>query len=230
MDNLEQRVALAKADPSRIDDLVADYLPFIKKQLAASPVFGLEYDDSLSLAMLAFVNCIRQYDTKKGGFLGFAAVCIRNRLIDECRRVRRQSGRIIPLEDGESPGAEGQASLAFYSREQERRSLAEEIAQLSEALAPYGVAFGELPAICPRQDRSRRQCIGLARALVGDPAMRRSLLAARRIPQGELAERFGVSVKTVEKHRKYIVTLCVLLLGDYPGIRAFIPQYGEVTE
>ena len=50
----------------------------------------------------------------------------------------------------------------------------------------------------------------------------------KKLPQAQLASALFISPKTIEKHRKYIVTLIILLSGDYPGIRAFLPQYREV--
>jgi hypothetical protein len=47
------------------------------------------------------------------------------------------------------------------------------------------------------------------------------------LAQAELAKEFGISPKTIEKYRKYIVTLSILLLGDYPGIKAYLPLYRE---
>lgn len=230
MEEIEARVLRAQAAPAALEGLVRDYLPFVRAQLAGKGTLGLEYDDMESLALLTFVGCVRQYAPGRGGFLGFCKVSIHNRLIDEARKQGGYRAKVVPLfpapEGGTSPDEE--ASLAAYDRAREAQGLREEIESLSCALAPFGVSFAELPRICPKQGRSRRQCLALARVVAGDQAHRAQLLGAHRLPQGTLAKRFGLSAKTVEKHRKYIVTLAVLLCGDYPAIRAFLPRYEEV--
>lgn len=231
MDEMEIRLKEARADPREMERLISDYIPFIKKQIGGKD-FSLEYDDRLSLAMLAFVNCVRQYEEGRGSFLFFCASCIRNRLIDEGRRQMGYRAKVVPLvtesEEGEHSASGDAASLAAYDMEREKASLREEIEALRWKLREYGIAFEELPRICPKQERSRKQCLELAKKVVGTQDFRLTLQKQRRLVQAELAQIFCISPKTIEKHRKYIVTLSVLLMGDYPGIQAFLPQYREV--
>lgn len=219
MDGLEARVLAARTDRQDMDALVRDYLPFLKKQ-AAQEVAGLDYDDRLSLAMVAFTAAAAQYDQDRGAFLPFAQVCIRNRLADEGRRARRYGAHIVEL-------TEEYAAPDPYDRAMERAALAQEIGALDRDLSVLGVTFQSLAEHCPRQIRARRQCMQLAACLAADPALREDFRRTGRLPQKELARRFSLSPKTVEKHRKYIAALAVILLGDYPGIRAFLPK-GEV--
>lgn len=228
--DINERLCVAKEDKRALEELLTDYLPFIKKQLAGMGHMGIEYDDMLSVAMLTFVNCVQQYKAGRGNFLSFTAGCIRNRLIDECRKEIRYSSKVIAIAPEPSDGEdiqqteEERAALREYSKEQERKALSDEIDGLSAALGPYGIAFADLPNICPRQDRARALCAQLARAVAWDEGMRDAFLKKQRIPQAQLALQFSISPKTVEKHRKYIVVLTVLLIGDYPCIQAFLPR------
>lgn len=229
MDVLENRIALAKQDRRELDQFIKDYLPFLKKQVSSLPSVPMEYEDMLSIAMLTFAGCVQQYQPEKGGFLGFAQTCIRNRLIDEGRKNARQSTHLIPLYSEEQTLALAEtASLQQYDRDQEREALCAEIDGLAACLQPFGVTFAELTKICPRQRRARQQCVAFASFVAQSPALHHKLLFQHRLPQKELAEAFGVSVKTIEKHRKYIIALTMLLLGDYPYICAFLPQDQEV--
>ena len=60
MNTIEMRVQSAQADPGKTEQLMSDYLPFLKKQITGMQDLMLEYDDMLSLAMLTFLNCIRK--------------------------------------------------------------------------------------------------------------------------------------------------------------------------
>ena len=232
MDELSERVEIAKSVNAELDRLIKDYMPFIKKTISDAGYLGMEYDDRLSLAMLTFMNCVKQYDTQKGNFIAFTSACIRNRLIDESRKQLRYTGKVVPLfpdeEDAISEAPEDKASIAIYHQEQEQESLSDEIDVLSGQLIEYGISFRELPLICPKHDRARKQCIDLGRFVSKNEEMLDTLLRHRRLAQSALAKQFGLSEKTIEKHRKYIIAIAILIVGDYPLIRAFLPRAEEV--
>lgn len=232
MNQLESRVLRAQSDHQEIDRILSEYLPLIKKQASAMAGGGMEYDDMLSIAMLAFVHSIKQYDSNRGAFLTYVALNIRSRLIDAYRRNKRLTEQVIPLfreqnEEGAQQSPEVAASLSRYSMEREQAALAEEIQLFGAELQRFDIQFDELVSISPKQLRSRNQCLELARKVAGDHGMRSDFLKGARLPQTALAKAFGLSVKTVEKHRKYIVALILLLLGDYPGICTFLPANKE---
>lgn len=230
MSDLEERIEKAQLDEREMEHLLLEYLPFIKKQAAAVRNSDLEYEDRLSLAMMVFVNCIRQYQKGRGGFLSFCGICIKNRLIDEGKKQFPQGVHILPIrqEDESYKNYEELVSIDAYDRQQERERLQDEIGRLESILKEYHISFSELTRICPKQDRSRKQCMELARTIVSDDKFREVFLTRHQLQQAELAKTCGVSPKTVEKHRKYIVTLVLLLTGDYPCIQAFLPQHEEV--
>lgn len=229
MNELENRIALAKSNRHALDSLLSDYLPFIKKQISAANL-SLDFDDMLSIAMLTFSGCVAQYETGKGNFVAFAAASIKNRLIDEARKEGRYTGKVLSLfhEDGTVAPHVEEISLQQYNVEAQRQTLAYEIDALSVELLPFGVTFQELPKISPRQERARALCFGIAKLLLADANMKNQLFLHKKLAQAELASRLNISAKTVEKHRKYVVTLAVLMAGDYPNIKAFLPQYREV--
>ena len=233
MDALLKRIALAKDNNGELECLVSDYIPFIKKTAKDTGYAGIDYDDRVSLAMLCFMNCVKQYKEGRGSFIAFAASSIRNRLIDESRKQRRHANNVIPFsrEGSDMPvSTENMVSIAVYQKEQEQSKLADEIDCFSVKLGKYGISFSELPLICPKQKRSREQCQEIGRYVAANEVMREMLFKTRRLAQSELAKVFGLSEKTIEKHRRYIVTMVCLLTGDYPLIRVFLPQYKVVNK
>lgn len=228
MEDLAGRVERAKAGGEALEQLLRDYLPFLKKEVGGFYAPGLEYDDRLSLGMLVFANCVKQYEPQRGAFLSYASVCIRNRLVSEARKTGGQN--TIPFSADEETGAaapEDKAALAAYSRRREQQDLQEEIAALETQLLAHGTSFGELARAGPKQKRSRALCAGLAHRVAQDAALLAAFRQSGRLPQKELARQAGVSPKTVEKHRKYIVALLLILQGDYPGLGAYIPGYWQ---
>lgn len=232
MSDIANEVLAAQQDRNKLNQLISDYLPFIKKQLSGLQGMRLEYGDMLSLSMLTFSGCVQQYTVEKGNFLAFCSICIRNRLLDESRKQVRYESRIVPLFDdnneNQSCVADGDTAIAVYNTQQEQLSLAQEIESFSTEVKKYGIDFDDLPRICPKQIRSRELCSKLAREIVSTPLLYCGFMTTHRIAQGELSTRFNISPKTIEKHRKYIVTLVVLMGGDFPYIQAFLPNSWEV--
>lgn len=231
MDELTGRIAAAKRDNGQLDKLISDYLPFMKKEITRSGGYGIEYDDCLSLAMLVFMNCVWQYEADKGGFLNYYSVALRNRLIDEGKKQARREKHIEIVrtqQDGSEMDWDADISADRYNREKERQGLAEEITLLTQELEPFGITYRELAKSAPKQKRSRALCMLAAQEIIEDPALKKTLFDTRRIAQSEVARRLGVSEKTVEKYRRYIVALAVIIAGEYPQIRAFIPDEKEV--
>lgn len=230
---LSERVLKAQTDAAEMDHLVADYLPFIKKEASKYNGYGLEYDDKLSLGMLVFVNCVRQYQPARGNFVSFVSVCVRNRLLDVAAKQNSMAALVqSPMgseEDVENAAYADEASLWAYSLTLEQQTLAEEIDALSQSLKQFDITFDVLSKNSPRQKRSRGLCMQLAQAVVRNEMMRHSLFANRRLPQAKLAEQFEISEKTVEKYRRYIVALAVILEGDYPAVKTFLP-HAEMRE
>lgn len=229
LNSLENRVLAAQTDHSEANRLISEYLPLIKSQVSAAGNESMDYDDMLSIGMLGFLDAINQYDPNRGSFVSYATLIIKNRLIDEYRKTNRNAGRVIHLyqddaDEKTTRSIDETASIQEYQIEQERKLLAEEIELLKSELERYGVSFQELTKICPKQERSRKQCAELAGAIVSNPSLKEDFIRNSRIPQTALSEQFKISPKTIEKHRKYIVTIVVMLLGDYPGICTFLPK------
>ena len=115
-----QQVYAAKEDTRAADLLISTYLPFIKtetaKFLKRPPEEGR--DDELSVAMLAFHEAISGYTRGRGGFLKYAALLIKSRLIDYARKEQRHN-RIVSLDApvGEDETPMGDTIADKYSLE-----------------------------------------------------------------------------------------------------------------
>ena len=232
-DELDRRILAAQSNSREVDELLSEYLPLIKKQVTDTMSPGSDYDDMLSTGMLAFANSIRQYRAERGHFIPYARICIRSRVLDELGRDGQSNLITLPLESDEQDDnrnrVETEASLVEYSREEERRTLVEEIEILRQELANQGIPFDSLSKIGPKQKRSQQLCINAAHCVLNDTAMHDEFVQKSHLLPKELADRLNVSPKTIETYRRYIVTLVIILYGDYPCIRAFLPKIREVN-
>lgn len=227
---LEEQLLLAVMDKNELNRMISEYLPFIKKQLVGFQGSPLEYDDMLSVAMLAFAGAVTQYQPGRGSFLAFAGQNIKNRVIDEIRKQKKYRSKLISIsqEEEDSKTPETILSIELYDKEQERNNLNMEIEQYSSELLNYGISFSDLVKLSPKHAKARVQCINIANGVISNQAMRIQFLQIHKLPQQELAATFQLSVKTIEKHRRYIVALIILLLGDYTYLQTFLPNRQEV--
>ncbi|MDR2168241.1 MAG: hypothetical protein LBE35_10415 [Clostridiales bacterium] len=223
MDNIEQLVFEAQSDPRKLNRLIEDFLPFIKKCVAASRVQRQSREDALTVAMLAFADAVAAYEAGKGAFTAYAQVAIRNRLIDDFRADNRKKALDIPALD--ESGWETSLSVREHEFQLEQSSLRLEIEEIAEILAAWGISFADLVKISPKQRRTRAQCGYIANLILENQAWQRQLFINRRLPSKEMCASHGVSLKTLEKYRKYIVALCIILAGDFPRLRAFVPVF-----
>lgn len=229
----EDLLALAKRGaPEARERLIQDYTPFILS--IAAKVSGryirLGEDDEGSIGLLAFNEAIDAYnDTKGNSFLKFCELVIRRRLLDFYRHEQKRHQEIPAtiLEGGanevddqildrlqENPIAAGEEEL-------ERR---EEILALRERLAEYGVSFREVARSCPRRRDARLRAIKVAKEIARTPAWLATLSQRKTLPLSEIARKVGVSRKTLERQRKYILAVLIVLCGDFPYLREYFRE------
>ena len=218
-DDIALRVRDARGDARRADELVRDYLPFIKAEtarfLARPSIEGA--DDELGIAMFAFHEAVLAYDRSRGAFLPLAARVIRNRLVDFRRREARHA-QVESLDRpayGDEPDdartlLDGLDSGRDEIGERHARAASrQEIAEFARVLEGFGITLADVADNCPRQERTVAAC----------------LEKTGRLPMAALAEGAGVERKTLERHRRYLVALLLAYTNGYEVIRGHLYRF-----
>ena len=98
--SINERVERIKNNEEEINRFVEEYKPFIasctEKFIGRYVTYG--ESDELSIALIAFVESIRSFNSSKGNFLSFAQGVIRRRLIDFYRKEKKHMN-IISLNE-----------------------------------------------------------------------------------------------------------------------------------
>ena len=225
-----KQVNEAKNNLEAADSLIVTYLPFIKAETAKflnrSPVMGR--DDELNIAMMAFHEAILEYSVLKGSFFRFAALLIRNRLIDYHRKEVRHSGIASLDEPFDDEGATLLDTLPSQEDEHEnfmhREATAEEIALLSREIQDFGISFTDVADNCPRQNRTFDACCKVIAYAKNDADLLQDFLSSKRLPVARLVEGSGVERKTIERHRKYLVAMLLIYTNGFEIIRGHLSR------
>ncbi len=194
-------------------------------------------DDEYVIALSAVDEAIDRYEEAKGDFWPFASYLIKNRLYDHYRKENRRDQREIPTDygaieagislEGEDNNGVNKEVLRQVSTEPDNR-LKDEIVALTEELADYGVDFFAIAQASPRAKKTRDACEKVIRAIFLPPPLVELLRRTKKMPHTEIRKRVRVSQKLLEKYRSYLVMIMLIIDGDYPGVREYVP-YGQAV-
>lgn len=225
---------IGKGDEPARNELLSAYAPYALS--VASRVTGrfmrLGEDDEANVALIALDEAARTFDAAKGSFLPFASQVIQRRLIDYLRHQSRRSAeipagvRFAPgdpeMADEQLTGLEATIAVVTAREYEESQARRHELLAYTRDLSQYGLTFAELARIAPKHKDARDSAKEVARVLASDPVMRKRLSDSKQLPLRELETRTGVGRKSLERHRKYIIAVALILMGDYELLTEYV--------
>lgn len=226
------QVYAAKHNPEAANELVKNYLPFIKAEAAK---YGGNTFDSIeeaqSIAMFAFHESVLNYSRLKGPFLAFASINIRNRLIDHYRKGKKHA-QVISFEAPVSSTEEDSRTLidqlaTSHNPVEERHSTLsakEEIQAYAHDLSAYDFTLSDIAENCPKQKRTLSACHLALTYVRQNPIILQELVRSKKLPITALSNGSGVEKKTLERHRKYMVAILLAYTNGFEIIRGHLSQ------
>jgi RNA polymerase sigma factor len=218
------------------EELIKKYLPFILKVTARTckRYVYLEDDDEVSVALSAFNEALDKYDLQqKASFFTFAELVIRNRLIDYFRQAQ-QGVRDVPWsslrregeEDGDITGQidklTWQESVEQHYEQETAEMRREEIREYSEKLKEFGIEFKDLVKDSPKHQDARITAYQIARLICEEEGYCSYLQKTKTLPLKDLEKEVQVSRKTLERRRKYIIALVIIMLGKFYFLQDYL--------
>lgn len=228
--SLEEKVQhIQQGDQLLQNELIQAYKPFIAKSVSSvCKRYINEADDEFSIGLIAFDEAIQKYNTAKGSsMLSFADVIIKRRVIDYIRTQSKHKniGVVVKDEmDEESTQSliEAKVSIDAFQKEREAEQRRSEINQFSQVLHEYDLSFADLVKHSPKHADARLNAMKVAQALVKDETLQHYLIEKKKLPIKQLEETVQVSRKTIERNRKYIIAIALILLGEYIYLSDYI--------
>ncbi|RIW30173.1 RNA polymerase sigma-I factor [Bacillus salacetis] len=212
-----------------VNQILEDYKPFVKKAVSSvCKRYIYESDDEFSIGLIAFHDAIYKYDSGRGAsFLSFAEVIIKRKVIDYIRMNGRH--RSLSMEalseskEGETRNAITETlSMEEYDRDKIVSERKEEIMAFSKQLKKYSLSFEDLVKISPKHEDARMNAISIAEVVASTPSLLEYLEEKKRLPIKQLEKEVGFSRKTIERNRKYIIAITLILMGDFYYLKDYL--------
>lgn len=226
----DQVLAAQEGDEEAREYLISKYQPFIAK--CASEVckryIDPKQDDEFSIGLIAFNDAIDSYVTDKGAaFLSFAKLIIKRRIIDF---IRQQKSHVTLTsldetheeEEKMENSTEVRLSKEKFAEDMEAWYRREEIQEFQVHLQRFGLSFTEITDAAPKHVDARESAIRVASIIIGNKELRSKVLDKGRLPIKDLETHVDVSKKTLERNRKYIIALVIIMSGDYVYLKDYL--------
>ncbi|MDA8228449.1 MAG: RNA polymerase sigma-I factor [Desulfitobacterium hafniense] len=213
----ETLISAKSGDPLVREELIRSHKAFIARVSSkiCSRYLAWDNDDELSIALLAFNEAIDSFDPHGGAsFHSFVQMVIRRRLVDYFRKEgKHQHLSLSPmnLEDEELSRYDLDTSQEQYQEIEKQDALAEVIENYVRVLCYYKVTLDDLLKVSPKQKDSKQTLLKAALALSNNPGLMAYLKTHRLLPIKELEVLTGVKRKALEKGRKYLIALALIL-------------------
>lgn len=225
---INEKVEKIKNNEDEINKFVEEYKPFIASCTEKVTGRFVKYgeDDELSIALLAFVEAVKTFDKNKGSFLPFAKNVIRRRLIDYFRKESRHSS-VIPLsscysdEEEEKDLSVGQ-SIEKHAIDEISEYRRLELEELKKELSKWDISFFDVANVSPKHKRTKKMCIDIINFLLSNSDLLHKIKSKKYLPISEIEKSTGIPRKKIERLRKYIIAVTIIMSGDYQYIQDYI--------
>ena len=221
---------IQKGDLELRNELLKQYKPFIKKSVSSvCRRYIHETDDEFSVGLIAFNDAIDKFSAEKGNaLLPFADTMIKRRVIDY---IRVQSRKIneLTIEKQMLSGDEFisnpfdvEKSIENHRKQVESTYIKDEIVQYTEILKNFNITFQQLVKHTPKHADARNNAIKIAKIVAAEPVMLNYLMNKKKLPIKMLEAKVSVSRKTIERNRIYIISMTLILTGDYLFLKDYL--------
>lgn len=233
--SLEERIKLIQnGSLEDRNQLIQQYIPFIQKNISQQlgKYIDINNDDLYSIGLMAFNEAIDKYREEKGSFLNFAAVVMKSRVIDQLRREAKRN-REVYISQLASDDEEKSLDYVLVEEGFESRLEAKlDMAFLIERMKSFNVTLEDLLKEAPKHIDTRLKAIEIAKHIYEVEALREKFIRTQNLPVGDLFNEIGVSKKVLQRSRKFIIAVILILDSNLDTLKSYITQLerGEASE
>jgi len=206
-----------QGDDAVRERLIYDHRLFIEK-IVAKRVSGpgeISSRDEYSVGLMAFNEAIDCFRPGFRSFQSFAASVIEKRLIDYFRSQQKHRSVYTLDETSEYPDPQG-AQIS------EKIQVKLEMEQFIRRLSLFNISLRDLVEETPKHIDSRQLCLRIARTITRDPVLCGHFKKYSTIPVKKVMEIMKINEKTIQRHRSYIIGICLVLSSDLETMKGYV--------
>ncbi|WP_085992828.1 RNA polymerase sigma factor SigI [Oceanobacillus senegalensis] len=230
----EMIISAQNGDISVLNHLLRTYQPFIAKCVSevCKRYINPRTDDEFSIGLSAFNEAINSYSPEKGSsFLPFAKLVIKRKIIDYIRANQRGIKAVSLDETYDDVQMENPMEIRIakekYRERQDVLKLTEEIFDFKQKLSEFKLSFEELTKVSPKHRDARDSAVRVARVLYEEENLREYVFKKKKIPMKHLANKVDVSKKTLERNRKFILAIFIVLSEEFIYLKDYLKGVGQ---
>ncbi|HWL23477.1 MAG TPA: RNA polymerase sigma-I factor [Ureibacillus sp.] len=232
--NMTELALEAKAGNEEVlNDLLFASSSFIKKTasfICKRPID--EHDEEYSIAIMGFHEAVMAYKPEENASIQtLAHLIIKRRLIDYIRKESSRKEQLFTFEQNEAESSEqhyllNEKSIHTYYEKQKNASRKEELSLFSALLAQFNLSFEDLTKSSPKHVDTRKTAFQIAQIVADHNDLYDYLVTNKKLPIKEIESLVEVSRKTIERQRKYIIAVVLLLNSDFNYLKDYVK--GEI--
>ncbi|MFD1037824.1 RNA polymerase sigma-I factor [Virgibacillus byunsanensis] len=210
----ETLIEIKKGNDLERERLIRHYKPYIINVVGhICKRYVTWSSDETSIGLIAFNRAIDTFEYDKGRiFLNYAYLLVQRDLIDYFRKQKRHLYTISNDDHSEHDQAEMKASLESYQQSINTSALVEEILELDEKLSKFNISFEELESHSPKHRKTRIKVMEIASEFIKHHDLVDRLVEKNVFPVASFTKRTRHRPKSIERHRKYLITIIMIQL------------------
>ncbi|WFD10470.1 RNA polymerase sigma-I factor [Tepidibacter hydrothermalis] len=212
---------IKNGDENLRNKFIEEYTPFIIKTLSKvlNKYIQTQNDDSFSVGMEAFNEAINKYEKSKGSFLNFAQLVISNRAKSYIKKESKENfENIYEVNDYNLNSS--------YKDFTEKVHLKLEMERFKKELLKFKIEIDELVNRSPKHIDSRENAINIATEIIKRPHILEKIKVKKRLPRKEIIEELNVSEKVIKTNRIFILSIIIILTGEFEIMKDYIGKKG----
>jgi len=227
-ESLDVRAVEAKKSEVEKDNLLTEFTPFLRNQVAR---YSARYDKSQSkllftVAMEAFHEAITNYDPAKEHFFSFADRVVRSSLAEHISAANKDEGMAVsPGEEyakQKSTQSDAKKNTRSYSAERRQEMLVEEIEQFKAEIKSWGFTMESLVKASPKNKQAKKSFNEILSAVYSDYDIIQTIRLKKCFPTKIISKNTGLPQNILERARIFIIASLILKMGDYDLLSGFL--------
>jgi RNA polymerase sigma factor len=225
---------IKNGNPGLKNEFINKYRPFIIK--AVSKALGnrfidVENSEEYSIGLMAFDEAIGRYDkSRKQNFFDFAKKVIKCRIINYWANNQKNLPE-YPFTYFQKEADDGPEFLDKVSDQSPNYTsnyeTKEEIILFNRKLAEFGITLKDLLRTAPKHQDSKLLAVRIARIISNHEDLYQHLISRRSLPTSGVLKFIHVNPRTLERNRKFIIAVCLILRSELEIIKSYVDQFVE---